>query len=68
MSDVDEHAFHLFIKFLYGAPLSMTAMKTETVVELMLVADRWEPFSPSYIQLAKALPVQVRQSILGTGL
>jgi hypothetical protein len=68
VSDVDEHAFHLFIKFLYGAPLSMTAMKTETVVELMLVADRWEPFSPSYIQLAKALPVQVRQSILGTGL
>ena len=40
MSDVDEHAFHLFINYLYGAPLSTTEMKTDTLVELMAVADR----------------------------
>ena len=46
VSGVDEHAFHLLIKFLYGAPLSITAMNTETVFELMVVADRWECLAP----------------------
>ena len=40
VSGVDESVFHLFLSYLYGAPLIPATMDTETLVELMTVADR----------------------------
>lgn len=37
---VDEGVFRLFLRYLYGDPLDTSSMTTETLVDLMAVADR----------------------------
>ena len=40
VSGVEVDVFRLFLQYLYGAPLDAAAMATDTLVDLMAVADR----------------------------
>ena len=39
--DVEEDVFRLFLNYLYGGHLDASHLPTDTLAELMAVADRW---------------------------
>lgn len=40
--DVEEDVFRLFLKYIYGGHLDAFHLSTDTLAELMAVADRWD--------------------------
>ena len=42
VQDIEESLFRLFLDYIYGAHLNLRAMPVQEIVELLVVADRYE--------------------------